>query len=87
MLPWLELLRLSDALSGSRLWVTTDYNGKGQVNWRREAREDFDLRPVNGSRRKIRRSCGTQLAVSTEFSGVSSEGIADVGKGSWYSGF
>jgi len=65
-----RFLRLSDALSGSRLWVKTDYNSKRQVNWRREAREDFDLGPANSSRRKIRRS---RNAV----------GIADVGKGSW----
>jgi len=50
--------------------VKADYNSKGQVNWRREAREDFDLGPANSSRRKIRRS---RNAV----------GIADVGKGSW----
>lgn len=24
-------------------WIRTDYNSKGQVNWRREAREDFDF--------------------------------------------
>jgi hypothetical protein len=24
-------------------WVKADYNSRGQVNWRREAREDFDF--------------------------------------------
>jgi hypothetical protein len=24
-------------------WIKTDYNSKGQVAWRREAREDFDF--------------------------------------------
>ncbi|MBR1237379.1 hypothetical protein [Bradyrhizobium sp. AUGA SZCCT0182] len=30
-------------------WVKTDRNSKGQVNWRREAREDSTLRPANSS--------------------------------------
>jgi hypothetical protein len=24
-------------------WIKTDYNSKGQVKWRKEAREDFDF--------------------------------------------
>jgi hypothetical protein len=31
---------LFDKLKG---WIKLDYNSKGQVNWRREAREDFDF--------------------------------------------
>ena len=66
-----EKLNDAEALFGRlKRQVKADYNSKGQVNWRREAREDFDLGPANSSRRKIRRS---RNAV----------GIADVGKGSW----
>jgi hypothetical protein len=39
-----EALNDSDALfSKLKRQVKADYNGKGQVNWRREAREDFDF--------------------------------------------
>jgi hypothetical protein len=30
-------------LTKLKRWVETDYNSKGQVNWRREAREDFNF--------------------------------------------
>ena len=34
----------ADALfSKLKRFVKADYNSKGQVNWRREAREDFDF--------------------------------------------
>lgn len=32
--------------------VNTDYNSKGQVNWRREAREDLDMKPAFGASTK-----------------------------------
>lgn len=38
--------RLNDAdaiFSKLKKWIKADYNSKGQVNWRREAREDFDF--------------------------------------------
>ena len=38
--------KLKDAESTFRKlkgWIKADYNSKGQVNWRREAREDFDF--------------------------------------------
>lgn len=31
------------ALFQAEKWIKTDYNSKGQVKWRREAREDFDF--------------------------------------------
>ena len=39
-----EKLTDADALfSRLKKQVKADYNSKGQVNWRREAREDFDF--------------------------------------------
>ena len=38
--------KLKDAESSFgklKRWIKADYNSKGQVNWRREAREDFDF--------------------------------------------
>ena len=57
----------ADALfSRLKKQVKADYHSKGQVNWRREAREDFDFdAPANSSPTKIRRSCRTQSARSS----------------------
>jgi hypothetical protein len=39
-----EALNDADAIfSKLKRWVKTDRNSKGQVNWRPEAREDFDF--------------------------------------------
>ncbi|KRR13921.1 hypothetical protein CQ12_40785 [Bradyrhizobium jicamae] len=39
-----ETVQDADALFNKlKQWVKTDFNSKGQVNWRREAREDYDF--------------------------------------------
>jgi hypothetical protein len=48
-------------------WIKTDYNSKGQVNRRKEAREISTSTPATSSTRKIRRSCRTQ-SVRSSFS-------------------
>jgi hypothetical protein len=45
--------------------IKADYNSKGQVNWRKEAREDFDSTPANSSMRTTRQFCRTQSTRSS----------------------
>ena len=45
--------------------VKADFNSKGQVNWRREAREDFDFEAGEQLSDDARRFCRTQSARSS----------------------
>ena len=56
-----EKLNDAEAIFGKlKKWVKADYNSKGQVNWRREAREDFDFE-AGEQLSRLRRSFGQAL--------------------------
>lgn len=51
-------------------FVKTDYNSKGQANWRREAREDFDFEagePFNEDDKAISQDAKSPIVIFNRF--------------------